>query len=260
MLSRVIVGFALAVIVAIAARRLRWLTASGAVAAVVVGTVALAAGWSWGVILILYFATSSALSHMDRGEKERATASLVAKTGERDAAQVLSNGAVFAAGALATIIYPAPHWAALGLGALASSAADTWATEVGTVYGFRPRSILNFRRVPRGTSGGISFVGTLAAVGGASFIGMVAHIGGWDSPVTNAAVIAGIAGAFIDSLIGATLQSRRWCESCRSETERTVHSCGNETRPLRGLAWLDNDLVNFVSNLLAGLLAAYIAR
>src|SRR5690348_1242011 len=104
MLIRAIAGFVLAGLVAAVAKRLRALTTSGAVDAVVIGTVAMAAGWSWGAILILYFAASSALSRMDSGEKERATAPIVAKTGERDAAQVLSNGAVFAAGALATLI------------------------------------------------------------------------------------------------------------------------------------------------------------
>lgn len=259
-MSRIIIGFVLAAVIAEVARRFRSLTTSGAIAAVIVGTLAIAAGWSWGVILILYFAASSALSHMDRAEKERATAPIIAKSGERDAAQVLSNGGVFAAGALATLINPAPHWAALALGSLASSTADTWATEIGTVWGFRPRSILTWRPVPRGTSGGISFIGTFAMVGGASFLGIVAHISGWDSSITNAAVLAGVAGALIDSIIGATLQGRRWCDDCASETERTLHHCGAATRPLRGIGWLDNDVVNFVSNLLAGLLAAYVAR
>jgi uncharacterized protein (TIGR00297 family) len=156
-------------------------------------------------------------------------------------------------------IRPDVHWAALGVGALAASASDTWATEIGTMYGMRPRSILTWRRVPRGTSGGISLFGTIAAIAGASFIGIVARICGWPVPVTNAAVLGGVAGSLIDSLLGATVQSRRWCDTCNRETERAVHDCGSATRRSRGLGWIDNDVVNFVSGALGGLLAAFLA-
>jgi len=248
MTLRVVLGFIIAAAIALFARRTRSLSTSGAIAAVVVGTVAVAAGWNWGLLLILYFASSTALSHFGRAEKERRTSSIVEKGGERDAIQVLANGLVFAIGA-------ATHSLALGAGALAASAADTWATEIGTLYGRHPRSILTFRRVAPGTSGGVSLIGTLAAVAGACFIAILVR----DSariPV----VIGGVAGAFADTLLGATIQSRRWCDACRTETERQIHDCAQPTRALRGLGWLDNDVVNFLATLVGGLLAASLAR
>jgi uncharacterized protein (TIGR00297 family) len=253
---RIVIGFVVAAIIAAAARRTRSLTVRGAVAATVIGTIAASAGWGWAALLIVYFVASSALSRMDAAAKERLTSSIVAKGGQRDAVQVLANGAPFAAAALAMAIHPDARWAALGVGALAASAADTWATEVGTVYGTRPRSILTWSRVTPGTSGGISLFGTIAAIGGASFIGIIARIAGFPVPVTNAAVLGGVAGAIIDSLLGATVQSRRWCERCARETERLVHDCGSETIHRRGLGWIDNDVVNFLSCALGGLLAA----
>ncbi len=258
MLIRILVGFLIAAAIAAVARRARSLSTSGAVAAATIGTIAIAAGWNWGALLIVYFASSSALSQMGRDVKETLTSKIVAKGGERDAVQVLANGSAFAIAALATLIHPDVRWAAFGVGALAASAADTWATEVGTLYGGRPRSILSLRRVPRGTSGGITVIGTLAAIAGASFLGIVARIGGWTIDVTNAAVLGGVAGAIIDSIFGATLQARRWCESCQSETERVVHHCGTKTSKRRGIGWLDNDVVNFVSSVLGGLLAAFL--
>jgi uncharacterized membrane protein len=39
-----------------------------------------------------------------------------------------------------------------------------------------------------------------------------------------------------------------------------VHDCGTPTRHLRGLVWLDNDLVNFLSNAAGGLIAAILTR
>jgi hypothetical protein len=100
MMLRAMSGFLVAALIALAARLTRSLAPSGAIAAVILGTLAVAAGWSWGVLLIVYFASSSALSHFGRASKEGRTASVVAKSGARDAAQVLANGATFAAAAL----------------------------------------------------------------------------------------------------------------------------------------------------------------
>src|SRR5476651_2374934 len=133
MMFRVIVGAALAAAIAFAARRMRSLAIDGAIAAALVGTAAVAAGWNWGALLIIYYVSSTALSRIGRTEKERRTASILAKGGERDAVQVLANGAMFAGAALAMIVQPNAHWMALGVGSFAASAADTWATEVGTL-------------------------------------------------------------------------------------------------------------------------------
>lgn len=253
MTLRTALGFLIALTIALIARRTRSLSTSGAVAAVVIGTISVAAGWNWGALLILYFGSSTVLSHFGRAEKERRTESIVAKSGERDAIQVLANGFVFT---IAAVLHAFP----LGAGALAASAADTWATEVGTLYGRHPRSILSLRRVRPGTSGGVSVIGTLAAIAGACFIGIIARATTGDRRVLTAIVIGGVAGAFVDTIFGATVQSRRWCESCRVQTERNTHSCGTVTTPRHGLAWLDNDAVNFVATLAGGLLAALLSR
>jgi uncharacterized membrane protein len=128
---------------------------------------------------------------------------------------------------------------------LAASAADTWATEIGTLAGRNPVSIISGRTVPAGTSGGVSLVGTLASIVGALFIAAGAALARW--PVSFTAIaLGGLAGAVADSLLGATLQTRRWCDVCAKSTERSVHDCGNLTRRIGGLRALDNDAVNAV--------------
>src|SRR5437870_3701993 len=94
--TRAAAGAALALAIALAARRARALDASGAVAATALGTLAIAAGWTWGALLIAFFITGSALSRWKRDEKARRTGATVEKGGERDAWQVLANGGVFA--------------------------------------------------------------------------------------------------------------------------------------------------------------------
>ena len=226
-----------------------------------VGTLAVAAGWSWGALLIAFFVASTLLSRVGAGRKERRVGGIVAKGGERDAAQVLANGGVFAAAALMSLLAPEwPGWTAVGAGALAAATADTWATEVGTLAGGVPRSITSLKPVPPGTSGGITVAGTLASVAGATFIGALAWVAGWPrDAVLGGAAAGGFAGATFDSLLGATLQARRWCDHCAAATERIVHGCGTPTRPAGGLAWLDNDRVNLAATLVGAGVGALMA-
>jgi uncharacterized protein (TIGR00297 family) len=260
MLTRAALGLLLAAAISLAARRTRSLSIGGAIVATFIGTVAVAAGWNWGVLLFLYFVSSTVLSHIRRAEKARRTGAIVEKGGERDAVQVLANGALFAAAAIMMLVRPHAHWIALGAGALAASAADTWATEIGTLSRQLPRSILTGQPMPTGTSGAISLAGTAAMVAGAVFIGLLLVFLGWTLEIATGVTIAGVFGAMVDTLLGATLQARRWCAGCARETERTVHDCGVTTTHKRGFGWLDNDLVNFLSGVAGGLLAALLSR
>ena len=59
----------------------------------------------------------------------------------------------------------------------------------------------------------------------------------------------------VDSILGATLQAMYYCPICEKETERGIHNCGTRARPIRGVAWFNNDVVNFIATLFGGLLA-----
>ena len=247
-------GGLLAIGISLLALRARSLTFTGALAAAVVGTLAMAAGWSWGILLISFFVTASALSRLGAQRKAELVGAVTEKAGQRDAIQVLSNGGVFAVSSLGYLLVPSPLWYATGIGALAASTADTWGTEVGTLLGGQPVSVISGRTVAPGTSGGVTLTGTLASLTGALFIGAGAALA--SLPVPFAAIaLGGIAGALADSLLGATLQVRRWCDLCATATERRVHSCATPTRHAGGLAGFDNDAVNAVSSGVGALVA-----
>jgi uncharacterized protein (TIGR00297 family) len=252
-------GGVLSIVVVLAARRTRTLSTSGAVAGATVGTICMAAGWSWGVLLLSLFLSASALSKVGEAKKEARVASVVEKGAERDARQVLANGGVFAAAALGHLVLPSPAWFAVGAGAIAASTADTWATEVGTLSPDDPVSMMSGTRVPPGTSGAVTVIGSLAALAGALFIGLEATLANWPVSLTVVA-LGGVAGALADSLLGATLQARRWCEPCATSTERLVHSCGTTTRHSAGMAGLDNDVVNAVCSGVGALIALTLSR
>jgi uncharacterized protein (TIGR00297 family) len=249
----------LATLIALAARRVGTLSAAGSVAAMAVGTAAVAAGWRWGGLLVLYFVSSVALTRFRASAKAARIGALIAKGGPRDAAQVLANGGVFALGAVLWLVSGWEGWRTLGTAALAAAASDTWATEVGTLAGRPPRSIVSWAPVPTGTSGGISFPGVMAAVAGAALIAIAALILGWPRSAVVASFAGGITGSTIDSLLGATVQARRWCDRCNAPTERETHSCSAGTRIVGGISWLDNDAVNALSTAAGGLMGLLLA-
>jgi uncharacterized protein (TIGR00297 family) len=252
---RLAIGIALAALIALAARRAAVLSPTGSAAAVVVGGTAVAAGWSWTMLLILYFASSVALTRFRAEAKAGRTMVVVAKGGARDAVQVFANGGVFALAAVLWLALGWEAWRALAAGALAAAASDTWATEIGTLSGRPPHSIVSGRPVPTGTSGGVSAPGTAAAIAGAAFVALAALALGWPRATVAAGFAGGIAGSTIDSLLGATVQARRWCDRCNASTERKTHGCGATTRVVGGITWLDNDVVNALSTACGGLLA-----
>jgi uncharacterized protein (TIGR00297 family) len=254
-IARAAAGALVAAAIAAGAWRAGSLSRSGGAAAFFVGTLAIAAGWEWGALLIAYFVSSSLLSHIGASVKAQRSGTIVEKAGARDAAQVLANGAVFASAALLDLAHPSELWLAAGLGALASSAADTWGTEIGMLSKSSPRMITTWQRVPTGTSGGVSAAGLVATVAGALFVSVAAWLVQRNVRIALAVSLGGLAGAFVDSVSGALWQSRRFCPHCRSGTERLVHDCGTRTERAGGLAWLDNDGVNAACTLVGSLVS-----
>lgn len=234
----------------------------GQAAAFAIGVVSAMASWAFAITLVAFFVAADALTRWRADDKKRLTMAAVPPATRRNATQVLANGTLFVLLALFASQHPNPRWTFAALGALAAASADTWATEIGTLWGGVPRSVRNGRPIAAGMSGGISTVGTLAAVGGAA---LVAAVGTWACGLRDwraAAVIvaAGVAGAMADSFAGATVQARRWCDRCSAWTERRVHSCGYRTKHRRGIYWLTNDLVNFICTGAGAVAAIIIAR
>ncbi|CAN5716400.1 DUF92 domain-containing protein [soil metagenome] len=258
MILRLLLGAAVAALVSAVAVRGRMLSTSGAVAAAGVGTIAVAAGWGWGVILVVFFALTSALSAYGAERKRALTTGVLARSATRDAVQVLSNGAVFAAAGIGWAATGSQIWLAAGAGALAAAAADSWATEIGIAFGGQPRSILSGKPMNRGVSGGVTPAGSLGGAAGAATITGTMLIIGWPLSVASAALFAGVIGMIMDSVLGATVQARRLCPACGTETEQTVHHCGAATQLVRGARWLDNDAVNALATLSGAVIAGII--
>lgn len=258
---QIFIGIVLASLIAVIAWRVGSLSASGAWAAVITGGLIFGlGGLSWAVLLMAFFITSSALSRAFK-QRKAILAEKYSKGDRRDWGQVLANGAVGALLAIGYFIPPHHEWLWMAFaGAMAAVNADTWSTELGVLSPMVPRLIINGQKVERGTSGGITLVGTLAALGGAALIATLEIIftpqQGWLTSL-GIVIIGGLVGALIDSILGATVQAIYWCPMCHKETERyPTHTCGSPTHQVRGWSWVNNDLVNFVCSLMGAIVSA----
>ena len=226
-------GCVLSLVVAATAYALRLLTLDGAAAAVAVGTLVFGfGGWRHAGLLVLFFVTSSALTRWQAQRKPHPE-----HTRGRSGSQVLANGSVATLLAIWAGVSPAPWIDAAFAGAIAASTADTWATEIGLLSKAPPRLItarvLRTRaEVPPGTSGGVTWLGTIAACVGAAVITGFSMT--WLGTQPAAIWLAGFIGMTVDSILGATVEGR--------------------------VRWMTNDGVNLIATATGALLAAVAGR
>lgn len=244
--------------------RSKALTASGARAAFMLGAALLFFGQPfWMIVLGAFFVSSSGWSKWKKKHRQKREAEAnYAKSGSRDAVQVWANGGVALILCMIHYFVPSAAWTIWAfVGVMAAVNADTWATEIGALSAQTPRSLLSWRPVKTGTSGGVTPLGTFAAVMGSVFIGVVASLTLPEAQLWSTIAIAtcsGTIGAFVDSLLGATVQAMYRCPVCGEVTERTVH-CHTSATLHRGFRWMTNDVVNLTSSIIAAILAVILA-
>ena len=170
------------------------------------------------------------------------------------------------------------------VGFYACCCADTWSSELGITSRVPPRLITTWRRVPPGTNGGVSTLGTAAAAAGGLLMGCVycgaaalsvALRGGSTDGASGSmravdwrlvplALAAGLAGSLLDSLLGATLQYSGLDESSiggggGGRVVSVRPQPGQQAAKLKHISGRDvlsNTGVNVVASLLTSALAA----
>ena len=259
-LQQLLLGFGLALLVGLLGYAARALAVSGMIAAIAIGVVIFGLGGiSWAALMITFFVTSSGLSKLFSSRK-RSLTDTFEKGSRRDWAQVFANGGAGVFFALVSILFPGEAWPWLAYaGAIATVNADTWATEIGILSPKLPRLITTGKPVPKGTSGGVTLVGTIATLAGGFLVGLVGWLFEPGLPVgffLLSVGLAGLAGSLIDSLLGATIQAIYYDPIKEKETERVILGAdGQPVSLLRGMVWMNNDVVNFLSSVFGALVA-----
>ena len=177
------------------------------------------------------------------GKKVRAV------TKPRNEIQVLANGGAALVCAVAYIFVPKPIFIAAFVAAMAEALADTLSSGVG-VFANNTLDLFRMKKCNKGVSGGVSIPGTVAAIIASFFIPTLAFWLGIIKPIWILwCGLAAFGGCFVDTLLGSLLQEKYRCEKCGAVTDDKTH-CNKDAVKISGFDLFDNNVTNFVSNVI----------
>ena len=164
---------------------------------------------------------------------------------KRTAQQVFSNGLI---GVVLYMLYGMTgqfHWLLLAWSSFAVSVCDTISSEVGVAVGGRTYNAVTLRSMQPGLSGGISLAGTAGGLAALLLLVLFLFIILPVSPIQLLWVLStGLVGMLVDSILGSKWQALWRHGDALSE----VSSSSPQEVLVKGLPWLDNHWVNFLSN------------
>ncbi len=187
--------------VAAAAFILRWISLRGTLLASLFGLLVYSSlGMPAFALLLAFVVLGSLCTKLGFARKARLEVAQ-ANRGRRGVSNVLANGLVPLSVALAGFWLESPVLRLAFAAAVATAALDTVSTEIGQWLGKRPFNPVNFRPVPVGTQGAVSWPGTLAGMGAALSIACLGAAMGWISPAGALVVwLSAVAAGFYESI------------------------------------------------------------
>ena len=132
---------------------------------------------------------------------------------------------------------------------------DTWGTEFGKLSKSRPVSILTFKSIEHGLSGGITRIGTIGSLLGSCVLGFTIWI---ITPIPSyliyGIILSGFAGSIFDSIIGASHQGKY-----QTNSGEIIEENLQNTTIVSGKTWITNNLVNLLNTIVGPVfMSAYV--
>lgn len=221
-------------------------------ASVMMLCICICSGYGEVLFLILSYLIIVAVDTLFRKQAEEKVRDVHKKSGARGVIQILANGSV---AVLCTVLYAITRDAAFLLAyimGVSEACADSLASDIGVLSKKKPVSILTFKRIDTGISGGVSLLGLASSLTGCIVMSGIALLC-MDIPLRLCvfAILTAVPflGMLIDSVLGASVQAKFRCCVCGKNTEKDTH-CGVQTEHVGGLRFMDNSLVNLVTNLI----------
>ncbi|WP_058485452.1 DUF92 domain-containing protein [Defluviitalea phaphyphila] len=243
------------------------LTLNGCIGAIILGTGIFFSSHFYGSFLIVIFFTTSTIFTFIKENIKKELNNKYEKNSGRDFFQVFANGGV---GLFYSFIYyftSNPIYLVLIGVSFSAPNADTWASELGVLSKNNPISIRTFKKVSKGTSGAISFLGIIFSLLGSIIIALssVITILILKLEIYSLSLyeifflisLGGFLGSVIDSLLGATAQGIYYNDILKIETEKPFYKEKPNTL-IRGYKIFNNDFVNFISILLSTIIIYFL--
>jgi len=247
-------------VIAVLAYKARSLNLGGAFGAFAMGTIVL---WTLGfggfLLLMLFFVSCNVVGKVSKAIRKRGQArpEIKEKKGHRrDFMQVMANGLMATIAALLWAISMKKAALIMFGAAIAEATSDTFSGEIGRLSKRGPVSILTMKPVPTGLSGGVSLLGILAAFLSSMGIALCWLL--WFPGATFMEMLLvgllGFAGAVVDSVLGAGVQAQYY-DPETEELSEAEEKDGRKLELSRGIRWVDNDMVNLMSNTFSAVFA-----
>jgi uncharacterized protein (TIGR00297 family) len=186
----------------------RTVTSSGAVGGALVGIVIYAAGGlaAWLMLLATFLVATLSSRLGDRRKTERGIGE---ERGGRGAGNALANCGIAVLAAIAMVMTPYRRAAAIAfVTALTAGGSDTAASEAGKAWGGSTFLVTTWGRVPPGTPGAMSLLGTVTGVSSAAVLGALAVVLRLiDWTLVPLVIVASTVGALVESALAATLEA-----------------------------------------------------
>lgn len=236
--------------------KFRWLSAGGSVTTWLLGCVLLIfPNPVWIIPALVFLILGSVVSKLPQteGQGEGILDKLKSDEGGRTGKQVFCNGGIYTLFLALFFLTSDVIFLIAGMAAITTALSDTASSEIGRRYGKSTISILNFKKIPAGVSGGISEVGT---VSGLIFAGAMAGLpflilSEYTIQMFIIVCAAGFIGNIADSLIGAIFQIKYRPDPKSLWSDEPVGDGINQTR---GIAWITNNTVNLLATATAGIM------
>ena len=206
-------------------------------------------GFAPVLFIALLFAVSTAVSLVTgrilrrRGEAPVASGE---KKGRR-AHQIVAVGLLALLALCLHFVTEHPLFYYLYFLALTEQMADSMASDIGRLTRGRNLSIITLKPIEKGLSGGVSLLGTGAALVSAFLFLLLPFLTGALSLRFYVAIsLLAFFGTLADSVLGACLQALYACPVCGKQIETAAH-CGAPARLVKGFALIDNVAVNHLA-------------
>jgi uncharacterized protein (TIGR00297 family) len=229
----------------------RAMSVSGGIGALVLFAAVGFFGKSWAPILFItiLFLLSTAVSVIGKKIKTR-TAGQKEHGKPRTVKQIVAVGLLAFAALVLHVASGKTVFYYVFFLALTEQIADSMASDIGSLTKRKNVSILTFHPVEKGISGGVSVLGTSAAlISSFALSALPMAFGAYSLRVFIVIGSAAFLGTVIDSIVGALMQSLYECRACGRLVEEPIH-CDTSATLVKGLRVIDNVAVNHIAGVI----------